>query len=73
MTPEQFVYWLQGYTEVAGVTPTRNQWQVIKDHLQTVFHKETPHVQPYVTPLEITPDGTGISDTPTPNTYKIIC
>lgn len=42
MTPEQFVYWLQGYTEVAQQAPSVGQWQIIQDHLQTVFKKETP-------------------------------
>lgn len=69
MTPEQFTYWLQGYMEVSGVYPTETQWKVIKDHLQTVFHKVTPQRDlighdpyiptPHVTPLEITPNGTG--------------
>lgn len=45
MTPEQFCYWLQGYTEVHGGTPTEQQWRVIKDHLQEVFHKKTPNYQ----------------------------
>jgi hypothetical protein len=43
LTPEQFVYWLQGYAEVSGATaPTSEQWQIIKDHLDQVFHKVTP-------------------------------
>lgn len=42
MTPEQFVYWLQGYAEISGSAPTEEQWQVVKDHLQLVFKKETP-------------------------------
>lgn len=42
MTPEQFAYWLQGYVEISGKQPTESEWQVIKDHLQTVFNKVTP-------------------------------
>lgn len=42
MTPEQFAYWLQGYAEISGKQPTESEWQVIKDHLQTVFNKVTP-------------------------------
>jgi hypothetical protein len=42
MTPEQFVYWLQGYSEVAQQVPTAEQWQIVQDHLKLVFSKETP-------------------------------
>lgn len=42
MTPEQFAYWLQGYAEIGGPTPTPEQWQIIKDHLALVFQKKTP-------------------------------
>ena len=42
MTPEQFTYWLQGFVEINGNPPTPEQWQIIKDHIQTVFHKVTP-------------------------------
>lgn len=42
MTNEQFAYWLQGYAEICGTEPNAEQWQVIKDHLQTVFQKTTP-------------------------------
>lgn len=45
MTPEQFCYWLQGYTElqVGEVGITRDQWRIIQDHLKEVFHKVTPN------------------------------
>lgn len=46
MTPEQFAYWLQGYSEIAGQAPTAEQWQVIQDHLKTVFNKVTPTRSP---------------------------
>lgn len=61
MTPEQFTYWLQGYTELNGSQPTPEQWKIIKDHLQLVFNKVTPnysylpkftnpdHINPYPT------------------------
>lgn len=42
MTPEQFVYWLQGFAEVHGVAPSEAEWTIIKDHLALVFRKETP-------------------------------
>jgi hypothetical protein len=46
MTPEQFAYWLQGYTELtAGQQPTPEQWQSITEHLKTVFVKVTPPVE----------------------------
>lgn len=44
MTPEQFTYWLQGWTELSGATPTEEQWKSIKEHLQTVFKKVTPPI-----------------------------
>ena len=47
MTPENFVYWLQGWFELnktidhrAGATP--ETLQVIEDHLKLVFDKKTP-------------------------------
>lgn len=47
MTPEQFSYWLQGFTELSPDMPVPSpaQWQAIKDHLQTVFVKVTPPFQ----------------------------
>lgn len=43
MTPEQFVYWLQGFNEMApDVRPTPEQWTMIQAHLATVFTKVTP-------------------------------
>lgn len=47
MTPEQFVYWLQGYSEVAGERPSADQWKAIQDHLKIVFHKVTPDYTNY--------------------------
>lgn len=42
MTAEQFTYWMQGFSELNSEPPTAEQWQMIRDHLQTVFHKVTP-------------------------------
>lgn len=51
MTPEQFVYWLQGFFEISEVdlnkknmseTLSIQQVQVIRDHLKSVFDKQTP-------------------------------
>jgi hypothetical protein len=39
--PEKFVYWLQGYVELHGEVPSKRQWDIIKEHLQLVFEKET--------------------------------
>lgn len=38
MTPENFTYWLHGFTEISGVFPTPEQWQVIKDHLKLTLN-----------------------------------
>lgn len=43
MTPENFVYWLQGYSEIDGKCPTEEEWLVIQDHLALVFSKQTPY------------------------------
>lgn len=42
MTPEQFVYWMQGFSELNESPPSPEQWQSIREHLQLVFKKETP-------------------------------
>lgn len=68
MTPEQFTYWLQGFVEIREkqeVGLTEREWDIIKDHLKTVFHKVTPNYTP-----NITPNGTG---TPWTQPNQIIC
>src|SRR5690348_13034760 len=48
MTPEQFCYWLQGRAELQPDTaPTKAEWKMIREHLQTVFVKVTPPLQTY--------------------------
>lgn len=42
-TPQDFVYWLQGFVEIADSdTISEKQWLIIKDHLKLVFDKVTP-------------------------------
>lgn len=41
MTPEQFCYWLQGFAENSDDPPHEHQWDLIKNHLDQVFKKET--------------------------------
>lgn len=48
MTSEQFAYWMQGFVELNGASPTDEQWQSIKDHLATVFVKVTPTIGPII-------------------------
>lgn len=57
MTPEQFVYWLQGYLEVQNPhTIDNSKIQVIKDHIALVLTKVTPNrstvdVNPIINPV----------------------
>jgi hypothetical protein len=71
MTTEQFVYWLQGFMEVANPkTLDESQTQVIKDHLKLLFDKQTPdrdseksnpiiNIPPNIWPNQIEPDWWG--------------
>lgn len=44
MTPEQFVYWLQGFFELSeDGTVNDRQAAIIRDHLNLVFLKKTPN------------------------------
>jgi len=43
MSPENFVYWLNGFLEIGGPTALNPiQVQIIKDHLDLVLDKKTP-------------------------------
>lgn len=43
MNESTFVYWLQGFVEIANTdTISEKPWQIIKDHLKLVFDKKTP-------------------------------
>ena len=53
MTPEQFVYWLQGFNEIRDIEAvglSENEWEIIREHLKTVFHKVTPDRTPDFVP-----------------------
>ena len=43
MQPQDFCYWLQGFSELVGTNPTKEQWIIIQDHLNLVFNKVTPN------------------------------
>lgn len=44
MTPENFVFWLQGFVEISKEGPPDDmQWEIIQDHLKLVLTKETPN------------------------------
>jgi len=63
MTPEQFVYWLQGFFELKDNNGGINakQVQIIEDHLSIVFNKVTPNRKPDV-PTPAGPIDSGFSD-----------
>jgi hypothetical protein len=45
MSPENFVYWLNGFFEISGSkTLTEEQVRVLKDHLKLVLTKKTPDI-----------------------------
>lgn len=46
MTPEQFVYWMQGFAELNHDPPSVEQWQTIRDHLNLVLEKKTSNYFP---------------------------
>ncbi len=47
MTSNEFTYWLQGFFEISKAANVKEldevQTQIIKDHLELVFKKETPN------------------------------
>ena len=61
MNNTEFTYWLQGFVEMnGGKEPTKEQWRMIKDHLQLCFRKLTPPFQPYAKGVGIGGVGSGI-------------
>jgi len=57
MDAHQFAYWLQGFAELNEAPPTVEQWQSIREHLETVFVKVTPpvHSPSQIWPGTVTP------------------
>lgn len=41
MSPENFIYWLNGFVEMGGERPTEEQWKMIKEHLALTMQKVT--------------------------------
>ncbi len=69
MSPENFVYWLNGFFEISGnKTLTEEQVQVLKDHLKLVLTKRTPDIG--ITNPGL---GNGIVINPLYRTPEIIC
>ena len=72
MEARDFVYWLQGFSEVTDKVPTKEQWKIIQDHLSLVFNKITPDrrvqevplpgIQPFI---PTTPGGFPFDNLPT--------
>jgi CYTH domain-containing protein len=54
MTPEQFVYWLQGFLEIADSNQlTEKQIQIIKDRIHLVIDKPYSRLQPFNPPPQV--------------------
>lgn len=73
MTPEQFTYWLQGFVEIREtekVGLTEKEWNIITDHLKTVFHKVTPVYTPQPVPM---PNYDQQRFPPINPPYEVIC
>ena len=64
MTPEQFVYWLNGFAELnpSLEQPTPEQWKSITEHLKTVFVKVTPEVKVQINPGPGVPSGEQLAE-----------
>jgi hypothetical protein len=46
MSPENFIYWLQGFYELTPEDKLTPQMRIIKEHLALVFNKVTPDIVP---------------------------
>ena len=61
MTPENFVYWLQGMLEIGNVKKlNKEQVNIIKDHIALVLTKVTPTYQAHPWTLSTTSIGSPI-------------
>lgn len=67
MTPEQFCYWMQGFSELNTAPPTPEQWQSIREHLALVFNKVTPPVA-----MPVPTGGGGFVPTGTPIPAQLV-
>lgn len=77
MTPENFVYWLQGVLEIGDVKKlNKEQVNIIKDHIKLVLNKVTPDrktgvytAYPWtITPTNFSSMSVDYCGTPTPVT-----
>lgn len=70
MTPENFVYWLQGFLEIQGPDSiSKQQVEIIKDHVALVLKKETPeYISCQIPRLQISDNFK--SDPPVPLVYS---
>lgn len=67
MTPENFVYWLQGYLELCEpVVITNREVESIKQHIALVLEKKTPNNSIPITPGVIFNPSPISSPTPPP-------
>jgi len=56
MNAQDFAYWLHGFVELTqGQTPNPAQWKAICEHLDLVFKKVTPKVDPLQVPQTTKP------------------
>jgi hypothetical protein len=44
MTAENFCFWINGFAELNTEPPTKEQWKLIKEHLDLVFDKKTSNL-----------------------------
>lgn len=63
LSPDKFVFWLQGFCEINGAVPTEQQWVIIKEHLELCFKK--------VTVQELPKQPASVPPNTIPNTHTI--